>query len=92
MGSAIQANPGSTMGLPGGALGADALEPDECGRPDLPSIQPDVIRPDARRQRTHLEQLAIKAGNLHPQPPGLRVPVHRHEPLDALHTLGVIGN
>ena len=53
--------------------------------PQLPAIQPDVVRPDPVRQLVQQQKILVQLWNLQVQFPRLRVPVQRKQPILPLH-------
>ena len=62
----------------------DPLELDDASLAGLPAIEPDVVRPQARREAGRVEHLGVELVDLHPERPGLVVPVERHVAVELL--------
>ena len=62
----------------------DPLELDDPPLAADPTIEPDVVRPQPRRQAGGVEHLGIELGDLHPERAGLVVPVERQVAVDLL--------
>ena len=56
-------------------LRPDPLKPHDARLAHLPAVQPDVVRPDSRRQRRLIQKLRAPLIDLQPNLPRLRVPI-----------------
>ena len=73
------------VGLNQQHLRSHPLELDDGRRAELPAVEADRIRADARRERDLIQELLIEARDLEEQLAFRGVPIQRHVAVDALH-------
>ena len=70
----------------------DPVEPNDLFAPQLAPIKPDIVRADTRRHRHEVQQFLAQAADFEPDPALARIPIHRDEAVDPLHSARLVGH